>query len=83
MKAKLQFLRRISAQAVQKTAAVGAITVAGTGAAMADPAAITAAFSAVSTSAGSMISEAWPIVTLVMGGLVTIGLFKKVISRAT
>ena len=47
------------------------------------PAEATTAFSTVSDQAALMIAAGWPIVAAVIGGLVLIKLFKKVISRVT
>lgn len=82
MKTKLHYLRTLAAQNAKKAGVFFGASLA-SASAMADDAAISAAFGAVSSSATSLFSEAWPVVTLVMGGLVTIGLFKKAISRAT
>lgn len=40
------------------------------------------AFAELSSAASAMVTAAWPIVTVVMLGLVGISLFKKFISRA-
>ena len=42
-----------------------------------------AAFTELSTAATAMAAAAWPVVTVVMVGLVGISLFKKFISRAS
>lgn len=47
------------------------------------PAEATAAFTAVQTDGESMIGSGWPVLAAIVGGLVLMKLFKKVISRAT
>lgn len=46
------------------------------------PAGAETAFAELSAAASAMITAAWPVVTVVMVGLVGISLFKKFISRA-
>ncbi|MFK7160852.1 major coat protein [Marinospirillum sp. MEB164] len=85
MKQKLQNLRVMAARHSKKLAATA---VAGTavvsGQAMADlPAGATAAFSEVAGMGTALAAAAWPVVTVIMAGLIGISLFKKFISRAS
>lgn len=41
------------------------------------------AFTTISTDAGTLITNAWPIVLLVTGGLISIKLFRRIIGSAT
>lgn len=47
------------------------------------PAAATTAITTLETDAGSMVDSGWPILVAVTGGLILMGVFKKVLSRAT
>jgi hypothetical protein len=47
------------------------------------PTEVTAAFTAVTTDGTGMISAGWPVLVAITGGLVLMGIFKKVISKAT
>lgn len=85
MKNKLNQLRVIAARNSKKlaaTAAAGTLFVSGQAAAEL-PAGATTAFSELSTMATDLIAAAWPIVTVVMVGLIGISLFKKFMSRAS
>ncbi|OLO04862.1 major coat protein [Salinicola socius] len=68
-----------------KATAVSVTMIGGTTAAMASEggSAASAAFSALSSQASSMASEAWPVVTAIVGSLLAIGLFKKFANKAT
>lgn len=47
------------------------------------PAEATAAFTSMNTDGSSMIAQGWPILVAITGGLILMGIFKKVLSRAT
>ncbi len=47
------------------------------------PTEATAAFTSLGTDATDMIAAGWPIVVIVVGGLLVIKLFKKVMSKST
>lgn len=47
------------------------------------PAEATAAFTTLGTDATSLLAAGWPIIVIVVGGLVVMKLFRKVISKAT
>lgn len=47
------------------------------------PAEATAAITAMETDATAMVADGWPILVAVTGGLILMGVFKKVLSRAT
>jgi len=69
-----------------KATAVSVTMIGGTTAAMASEgggSAASAAFSELSSQASSMASEAWPVVTAIVGSLLAIGLFKKFANKAT
>lgn len=68
-----------------KVAALG-VGLLGSAVAFADatlPAAATTALSDVSDQAGLMLAAGWPILGAIVGGLVVMKVFKKVVSRAT
>lgn len=77
--------RNVAKSVSGKAALIGAATLAGTSAAMASEtgSAASAAFSELSTQASDMASEAWPVVTAIVGSLLAIGLFKKFANKAT
>ncbi|WP_445619179.1 major coat protein [Kushneria sp. Sum13] len=84
MKNKLAQLRALSQNAAGKTAGIGALMVAGISAAHAElPAEASDAISQVGSDGAAMIAQAWGPVVSIVGGLVLIKLFKKVVSRAT
>jgi hypothetical protein len=47
------------------------------------PAGATAAFTDLGTDAGTMIDSGWTLVVLVVGGLLLIKLFRKILSKST
>ncbi|HSD40091.1 MAG TPA: major coat protein [Rhodocyclaceae bacterium] len=47
------------------------------------PTEVTGAFTSVQTDGTSMISAGWPVLVAITGGLILMGVFKKVISKAT
>ncbi|MBZ9538922.1 capsid protein [Modicisalibacter tunisiensis] len=66
------------------TAGAGALVVSGfASATTSDPSAATQAFSELQTQASDMASQAWPVVTAIVGSLLAIGLFKKFANKAT
>lgn len=87
MKAKLQYLQALSQKAAAKTATVGALTLSGIGVAAASSggtsSAASTAFSELQSQASDMASQAWPVVTAIVGSLLAIGLFKKFANKAT
>ncbi|WIX31600.1 capsid protein [Salinicola sp. JS01] len=69
-----------------KVAMIGVGTIATASAAMASDAggsAASAAFKSLQDQGSSMASEAWPVVTAIVGSLLAIGLFKKFANKAT
>jgi hypothetical protein len=65
--------------------AVAAAALVASGAAMADDPNLTAATTAIGTigtNATAMFTAAWPVIVLVTGGFILIGMFKKVATRA-
>lgn len=77
--------RNVAKSVSGKAALIGAGTLAGTTAAMASDtgSAASAAFTELQTQASDMASQAWPVVTAIVGSLLAIGLFKKFANKAT
>lgn len=74
---------RLAAIHAGKAAVVGAALSVSSQVFAAIPVEATAAFTAMETDGGAMVGDGWPILVAVTGGLILMGIFKKVLSRAT
>jgi hypothetical protein len=70
---------------IKKNRAVLGAALMGTGglAHAALPTAATDATAAISADGALMVAEGWPILTAIIGGMILLKLFKKVVNRAT
>lgn len=84
MKAKIEALKRLADKArAKQAAAAAALSVAAMSAHAELPAAATAAITAVKEDGSDLIAAGWPVLVAITGGLILMGIFKKVLSRAT
>ncbi|MCV2216221.1 major coat protein [Thauera sp. Sel9] len=84
MKAKLEALKNLAARArAKQAAAAAALSVAAVQAQAALPAEATAAITALKDDGTDMVAAGWPVLVAITGGLILMGIFKKVLSRAT
>lgn len=86
MKAKLNYLKGLSARAHAKAVASGTTLMVIAGSAAADPitpdGGFTAAFTALRDSAADMFAAGWPVLIAITGGMILMGLGKKVMKRS-
>lgn len=74
---------RLAAIHAGKAAAVAAAVSVSSSVFAAIPVEATTAFTTMETDGAAMIGDGWPILVAVTGGLILMGIFKKVLSRAT